>query len=107
MKKNKFNMKVSNIEKSAVLLDEKLQTQRKIMFRQNPEIISEVYDYIFGVSENNPLEEITSNYHNRLHALHQRDDLVKEEKLEYLGKSKKGIKQIKKIVEIISKESTS
>ena len=90
------NISINSIEVSAVsLVQKRLKEQQKIIQHVG---ISAISDYIFGKSDDNPLQEITDNYNIRLQELRERVlKVVKVEKTNYLGKKKRGVNFIKKI----------
>jgi methionine synthase I (cobalamin-dependent) len=90
------NISINSIGVSAVSLAQKrLKEQQKIIQDIG---IGPIYDYIFGKSEENPLEEVTKRYNDSIEILHNKIvNIVNIEKANYLGKKKKGVNFIKKL----------
>jgi hypothetical protein len=101
--KNKVNVSINSIEKTAVvILDKAREEKRKHML--NESVVNELKEYIFGDGEN-PFEEITETYNTRLQDLREKmKDVAKKEKTAYMGKSKKGVKGIAKVIDEELKE---
>jgi hypothetical protein len=104
--KNKVNVSINSIEKTAVvILDKAREEKRKHML--NKDIVKELKDYIFGSEDSteNPFGDITAAYHERLQELREKmKDVAKKEKTAYMGKSKKGVKGIAKVIDEELKE---
>jgi hypothetical protein len=93
------NISINSIEKSAVVLLQSQREKKRVLLKSmGEEGIQKVQDYIFGVSEENPFEEITEEYNQKLEALQRKiENTARVEKNNYLGKKKKGVNYIKKI----------
>ena len=75
------------------------------MISQNPDIINDTYDYIFGKIEKSPFEEINQKYQKSITDLRKKaDKIATAEKHSYLGKSRRGVKSVIKVAKEVSQE---
>ncbi len=103
-KKNKVNVSINGIEVKALEYLQKMRIEKENILYNNNKVKEALKDYIFGSGEN-PFSQITEKYNQRMEDLRERASKVaKAEKKEYLGKSKKGVKSVKKIALEVSKE---
>jgi hypothetical protein len=72
-KKNKRqNISIDSIGVKAVSIHEELSMNRKIINASHPDTVQKVKDYIFGVSDENPYEEITKKFYADMKELEKR-----------------------------------
>jgi hypothetical protein len=104
--KNKVNVSINSIETSAVVFLDKMREEKRKFLYNSSDTIESIRKYIFGQLEDNPFQEVTDAYNDKLEDLREKAGTVaKKEKKSYMGKTKKGVKGIKKIVDELNQEA--
>ena len=99
MKKTKrdVNVNITTIEKSMVSLITNVRIE-KIKRLQDAETLTQVKDYIFGRTDENPLEDINESYIKNVELIRNKISKTAQiEKQNYMGKSKRGVNFVKKL----------
>jgi hypothetical protein len=99
MKKTKrdVNVNITTIEKSMVSLITNVRIE-KMKRLQDAETLTQVKDYIFGRTDENPLEDINEAYIKNVELIRNKISKTAQiEKQNYMGKSKRGVNFVKKL----------
>ena len=89
------NISISKIEAKAISLYDEMIAQKK---QKIGSVKDKLIDYIFGKTDDNPLESITSEYYKKMMNLRKKaNEIAKTEKQSYVGKRKKSVKFVKKL----------